>query len=951
MNDPVGRDPSGVPQDEAALPSLAERLAKPSRVRSPSTPTPLPPRTGRVAPRTELLLPSDRRSRLRLVGGIVAAVLLVIGGLIALRFLTDDGCQDFDAITSAVALDGVKLVVQPSDLTGRFGVQLERVPRAEMLSRSESTARIAAANLPALLVAQSDFTQIRACSVPPRRAVVRAALPPGLTPTPDQWLDLYGWYHQSREWRWLGAALDETAREVEAQVYDIPDGVVLARWLLQKPQIVAELSHDSVPPEGVSALFAELTAPVLYLVEMGRVISRSEPLSSRAVLGNTPVIPSVRNWGVNGEVNRTVLREMLTNPTARETHLFGLLSIINSGGYAGIQIDYRGVDAELADSFATFIQLLSKRLSEQRKRLVLALPAPEPSGDGFTLPGYDLPRLLPYAAVVKVDLTSAPDLLVEENLARVLRWARSNIDPSKLHFVLPADSLRRDASGRTAFMSMEEALRILGGVQLEQDAVQPGATLALRWAGQARGRTPQRQGAFYTYTYLDDRGIQQTVWLVTSFGLQQVLAQIQPYQVQGITLRGALRAGNDEGTLALLERFANNAVGQTQMPPPVLQVAFGASTPYAIALDDPAPRVQAPGGEGEYEVHVAFRGGRSIELTQQRLKVSRNAPSTSALDPGAQNGEAQPIRIVSPSDFEIGGHVFDTRHGVQMRSAGMRWMRVGVRGFKIPTDFIAEAKRQEMKVLVTAVGDRARVLDELYQQEWAQHLGQIAAAGADAIEIWLEPNYEAEWPRGRINGATYADLLRRAYAAIKAANPQTLVISGGMAQTDDAFGGGCTDAGCDEYVFLAQMSSAGAAAYLDCIGVQYTFGRDAPDVVGGEYYARYLRPFIATMASAFNNQKPLCFTALGYLSAEGLSPLPASSPFAYASTISSEQQAKWLGEAVAMLRESGKVRLVVIWNVDGSVWRADEPQAGYAMIRPDGACLACEAVRAALESR
>jgi hypothetical protein len=52
-----------------------------------------------------------------------------------------------------------------------------------------------------------------------------------------------------------------------------------------------------------------------------------------------------------------------------------------------------------------------------------------------------------------------------------------------------------------------------------------------------------------------------------------------------------------------------------------------------------------------------------------------------------------------------------------------------------------------------------------------------------------------------------------------------------------------------------------------------------------------------------------------------------------------------------MARASGYVRLVVVWNVDSTFWgptddpENGDPQAGYAILRPDGSCPACAALQ------
>jgi hypothetical protein len=54
-----------------------------------------------------------------------------------------------------------------------------------------------------------------------------------------------------------------------------------------------------------------------------------------------------------------------------------------------------------------------------------------------------------------------------------------------------------------------------------------------------------------------------------------------------------------------------------------------------------------------------------------------------------------------------------------------------------------------------------------------------------AYQIWNEPNLAREWGGNRPNPAQYIEFLRLAYAAIKRANPNAIVISAGMAPTGD----------------------------------------------------------------------------------------------------------------------------------------------------------------------
>ena len=97
---------------------------------------------------------------------------------------------------------------------------------------------------------------------------------------------------------------------------------------------------------------------------------------------------------------------------------------------------------------------------------------------------------------------------------------------------------------------------------------------------------------------------------------------------------------------------------------------------------------------------------------------------------------------------------------------------------------------------------------------------------------------------------------------------------------------------------------------------------------------------------AFGGARKVCFTEFGYVSDEGYPSLESTAPgFAWASAVTVAQQAAWLAEAAAMSINSGKVRLMIIWNVDFTNYGSD-PMAGYAIVRPGGGCPACDALGA-----
>lgn len=302
--------------------------------------------------------------------------------------------------------------------------------------------------------------------------------------------------------------------------------------------------------------------------------------------------------------------------------------------------------------------------------------------------------------------------------------------------------------------------------------------------------------------------------------------------------------------------------------------------------------------------------------------------------------------------FGYGGHVADWSQYAsdQMRRAGMTWVKRQWRFHpgQNPAEaagMINDAHARGFNILLGIVGEPGALYSPGYFESYAQFVGGVAAQGADAIEVWNEMNIDREWPSGSISPQSYTQLLAQSYNAIKASNPNTLVISGAPAPT--GFFGGCTGAGCDDNYYVQGMAAAGAANYMDCVGVHYNEGILPPSQTSGDprgssgHYTRYYQGMVNTYWNAFGGRKPLCFTELGYLSPEGLGGLPAG--FQWAGDTSVGEQAAWLDQVVSMARNSGRVRVMIIWNVDFSNYGAD-PMAGYAIIRPGGGCPACDAL-------
>jgi len=409
------------------------------------------------------------------------------------------------------------------------------------------------------------------------------------------------------------------------------------------------------------------------------------------------------------------------------------------------------------------------------------------------------------------------------------------------------------------------------------------------------------------------------------------------------------------------------------------------STPApTVAPATPVPGTPVPGGtvytvvRGDTLWSISLRFGVSVAsimalngLTSsniyigQQLTISGSAAPTStpasAVPTSTPVPGATPVPTVPPPSgggaWELGGQANNLPgSSAKMLYAGMTWVKEQVRwnpGDTPSGSAIADAHSRGFKILLSVLANNpSQISGGSNFDSYASYVGGLAALGADGIEVWNEMNLDREWPAGQINPATYTDLLHRSYTQIKAANANTLVISGALSPTGAEGAFGLAHVWNDNH-YLAGMVAAGALNYADCVGIHYNEGILSPLQSTGDprdpYYSRYYSTMVSTYWTAINGARPLCFTELGYLTPEGYGPLPST--FAWAANTTIAQQAQWLGQAATLGQQSnGQVRLMVVFNVDFTVYGTD-PQAGYAIIRADSTCPACASLRAVTGGR
>lgn len=216
-----------------------------------------------------------------------------------------------------------------------------------------------------------------------------------------------------------------------------------------------------------------------------------------------------------------------------------------------------------------------------------------------------------------------------------------------------------------------------------------------------------------------------------------------------------------------------------------------------------------------------------------------------------------------------------------------------------------------------------------------RYKGRIAA-----YQVWNEPNLEREWGMKEPNPAEYVALLQVCYEAIKAADPQAIVISAGLAPT----GGPLPHAMPDEQ-FLQGMYDAGAADYFDVLGLNAPGYKAPPEVAPEEaaveangygngrwFVFRHVEDMRRVMVQNGDAAKQVAILEMGWTT----DPRPDTGYSWHA--VSEAEQADYLVRAY----EWGQAEwrpwigpMTTIFFADTN-WTADNEQYWWSIVLPDG---------------
>jgi len=294
-----------------------------------------------------------------------------------------------------------------------------------------------------------------------------------------------------------------------------------------------------------------------------------------------------------------------------------------------------------------------------------------------------------------------------------------------------------------------------------------------------------------------------------------------------------------------------------------------------------------------------------------------------------------------------------------IKAMGFNWVKVqipwknyeGSPGERnVPEDIVNDLSGAGLKVLLSIVKapdwarpantDRSVEGPPADPQTYANYVSTVASrlkGRVHAIEVWNEQNLWYEWGREPLDPGRYVTLLCRAYQAIKAVDPNIVVVAGALTPT--GVNDGAT--AIDDVVYLQRMYAAGAKNCFDAVGAHPSGYNNPPDAKFGYnnptepsfknhpsfFFRDTMERYRQVMVANGDAGKRIWPTEFGWASTPN--PHPG---YEYARDNTPEEQAQFIVQAYQMAKAWGWVGPMFLWNLDYNVTQPSTELAAFGIM-------------------
>ncbi len=510
----------------------------------------------------------------------------------------------------------------------------------------------------------------------------------------------------------------------------------------------------------------------------------------------------------------------------------------------------------------------------------------------------------------------------------------------------------------------------------------------------------------YWFRYTDALDNAHTVWLENEASLAYKLQLVTGHHLRGVMVEHLTEPLSDPGLWAVARDYASGALEPQETTFVVVwevgSAAGGQMARTTRTLDEARMVWQAPQTPGvyEYSAVIAADGQPVGEKEVAVVRVVEHTPTptltptptptptpTSTPTPTptrrvtvVPTATPQSAGSAASAALPLAGYGFG--YGIQahaigqdlgpimdaIRQLGFRWLKVqiewkhheGPKGQYNWTgiDHVVEAAQLNgVKLLLSVVKaptwarppgtDLSVEGPPANLQDYADFVAALAAryrGRVQAYEVWNEQNLYYEWGREPLDANRYVQLLKLAYQAIKAQDPNAVVVSGALTPT------GVNDGAIaiDDRTYLQQMYNAGLKWACDAIGVHPSGYANPPDSKLGHgpagpshndhpsfYFRQTMEEYRTIMVINGDSGKRLWPTEFGWSSVHGLGAPPASG-YEYANYNTEQDQATYIVRAYQMAKAWGWVGPMFLWNLNyGPAAGKFDEKAGFGIVYPD----------------
>ncbi len=909
---------------------------------------------------------------------------------------------------SVTADDGAQVMVLPEGIQSKTKIKFSLIPRSNFLEGSAGNALLTAAeNIPLWLIMKSPYYRIQfRGQEPPTKVIIRVPMPADADPL--RTLDVYSWNGEVWEWLPHFIPPGDDFIETQADYLPQSVVVMQTKPLqpsvsadLSLAANVPDQARDTVVEINPQGLYLDADGAIRG--DPGTLLQPDQTATYIVMptLRNWEDSGVVRSDLIDNMLVDSAAREQHIQRIVEMVmrNAYPGIDIDYRGSSPDLRDEYTAFITELADALHENGKQLSVRLE---------LPV-QIAADRWDTGVYDWRAIGAVADTVKIPVPSDPSAYTPGGqMDTMLQWAVGQVNRYKLQLLVSTSSIER-INGSEKTVPYTEALAPFSQVAVEGGStiVNPGqqVTFTLTGLQQSTGIQFDPASGTYWFAYVDPNGQQHTVWLENAASIARKLQYVAEYNLRGVAVQNLLGEENDGQIWEVIRKFLNLVIPPVESKFSVVWRVEDTSGDVlaqdSTDLTNPQYAWTAPEEGGEFVVEAAIssdggttgaaRGSVAVLVatptptptpTPLPTPTPTPAPPTPTPTPKpAPKPAEQPASTPKPQvSSAVGNLPFD--YGIQVdprgnkaanighiQALGFHWVKLqmpwkdvepspGNYQWGMWDDVIGAYSGAGIKVLLSipkapdwarpAGDDRSVEGPPADYSTFARFLGEVTQrykGRVQAIEVWNEQNLWYEGGGSPMPPANYVAMLSAAYQAIKAADPNMIVVSGAPTPAGDVGGKAI-----DDINYLSAMYAAGLKNVSDAIGAHpsgYNCPADGDWQTITDPTASFRGPFDNrhhswcfrgtmegyrnVMVANGDNAKTIWPTEFGW----AVSSNPQAG-YEYARDNTPQEQAQWIVQAYQQAKAWGWVGSMFLWNLDYGVTAAGTELANFALLTPGG---------------